>query len=151
MNEQQIADAMKAGDMEHVVAVFRAMRDFNVPVLIVPPSDRPIDFRGTTNQRPFIAMISDDHEQALGPDSFHKPSLTALVKMADHAAVVSSAPVADLYRMLSLMPSYLRTGSIIVETKPSQDVAWVRFLRKLKPELPILLNMPEKHRLQVAE
>ena len=142
---------MKTGDMEHALAVMKAMQNYNVPVLIVPPGDKPVDFLGTLRQRPFIAMISDDGDPAFGPDRFHKPSITALLKMTDHVAVVSAAPSVDLYRLLSLMPSYLRTGSLIVETKPSQDVAWVRFLRKLKPELPILLNMPEKHRLQVAE
>lgn len=141
---------MKTGDMEHAIAVVKAMQNYNVPVLIVPPGDKPVDFLGTLRQRPFIAMISDDGDTAFGPDRFHKPSMTALLKMTDHAAVVSAAPLVDLYRLLSLMPSYLRTGSLIVETKPSQDIAWVRFLRKMRPDIHLFLNMPENHRRQVS-
>jgi hypothetical protein len=143
MNNEQITRAIGlVEDTEHVVAVFKALRDFNVRVLIMPPGNDPIDFRGSMNQRPFIAMVADDGDQALGPEGFHPPSLTELVKMTDHAAVISTAPVVDLYRMMSLMPSYLRTGSLIIETRPSHDLAWVRFLQNIKPDMPIVLSVP---------
>lgn len=138
----------KSSDCPHAVCAFEAVRDFNVRMLILPPIADPIDAAALMDAKPFIALIADDGDPAYGPERFHQESLRKLIGLTDCAVVTSTAPNLNIYRLMSLMPSYLRTGSLIIETRPSHDLAWARFLQSVKPELPIILSVPHHEKEQ---
>lgn len=133
---------------QHVACIFEAIRDFNVRMLILPPTGAPIDTEVLRDAKPFIAVIDDDRDTATGPEGFHQESLRELLCLTDYAAVMSTAPNLNIYRLMSLMPSYLRSGSLIIETRPSHDQAWARFLRNIKPDMPIIMSARQKQEVR---
>lgn len=123
----------------HLNPVFEAIRDFNVGMLIVPQGDDSLDTALDRARDASVVIIGDDTDRTLGPKGFHRASMRRLFRMADHAAVISSAPPEGVYAGLSAIAGFERRHVVIVETRPSQEIAWVEFIRDANPDLPILL------------
>lgn len=136
---------------EHLKALLTAAQDFGVRLCVLLPQSAPTAFPPANNPRPFIAIVLDDDESPVGPDGFDRESFSALVQTVDCAAVVSTAPVLDIYKLMALMPSYLRAGTLIIETRASHDLVWARYLQGLKPNLPIICSTPEPQKMMGAQ
>ena len=136
---------------EHLKALLTAAQDFGVRLCILLPQSSPSAFPPANNSRPFIAIVLDDDEFPAGPDGFDRESFSALVQTVDCAAVVSTVPVPDIYKLMALMPSYLRAGTLIIETRASHDLEWARYLQGLKPNLPIICSTPEPQKMMGAQ
>lgn len=90
-------------------------------------------------KRPFIVMVGDDTDCALGPDQYDSKALDRLIGMADGVAIVSCAPPPEAYSSIALMAMAQRNG-LIIETRPEQEIAWTNRVQAVCPEMPILLS-----------
>jgi len=129
-------------DNPYIDVVSEAVGKYKLPLMIASSGEIPTDFRGAIQPRPWIALL-EDKVFARGPEGFDHSSLQALMEVVDHALVVADSASVDSFRLLSLMPAHLHTGSLIVLTDATQDEAWVQALRRLKPSIQILSGMPQ--------
>ncbi len=123
----------------HLNIVFEAVRDYGVRLLTVVQIAVPFADALDDTTRPFIAIVGDDTERSFGPGAFHRASLERVVRMADGAAVISSASPLEVYAGLAALAAFQRSNVVIVETRPEQEIAWVNFIEETVPGLPILL------------
>jgi len=130
----------------HLASVLEVVRDHGVKLLIVPQIAEPMTEALDTAMRPFIAVIGDDTERSVGPGYFDKASLDRLIGMADGAAVVSSAPNKDVYQGLSALAALFARNVLIVETRPEQEIAWVKAIQAAKANLPLIVCTVEATR-----
>jgi hypothetical protein len=130
----------------HLNPIFEAIRDFGVRALIVPQCKDNLAEALDEAHDASIVIIGDDTDRALGPSGFHVSSLRRLFRMADHVAVIGSAPPVGVYASLSAIASLERCFVVIIETRPEEEIAWVDFVKSANPELPILLVTTEAGR-----
>ena len=133
-------------DAAHLAGIVRMIRDYGVRLLILPQLSRPLTEELALAQRPFIALIGDDTDRALGPDYFDRASLDRLFGMVEAAAVISSAAHADVYDMIGSLAALLGLNVLIVETRPAQEIAWTKALQRVNPHLPIVICTVEAPR-----
>ncbi len=123
----------------HLNPVFRAMRDFGVKLLIFQQSSGCLIDLLDVVERPFIAIVGDDTDRAVGPDTFDRTSLNRLIQMADRAAVVAGAPDPGVYEGLSALAASLGYNILIIETQPEQEIAWIKAVEQAKADLPLVV------------
>jgi hypothetical protein len=123
----------------HLLPIYRAVRDYGLRLMIVSQTHEP--FLGAMDEMgaPFIALIADDTDRTVGPGHFHQDSLRRLASAIDSAAVVASAPPVEAYAAMTMMPVLFGASTVIVETRPEQEIPWVEFLRDVQPNLPLIL------------
>jgi len=116
----------------HLHPIIRAVRDHAVDMLFVPQG--PGSFQlPAGKKRPIIFMIGDDFDRATGPDGFHLPSIRRIIRAAHCFAVVSSAPQSDVYNGMAVAAVATRHNTMIIETRPEQEIAWLALIQKLAP------------------
>jgi hypothetical protein len=123
----------------HLVTLIMVVRDFGVQLMIVPQASTPMMEDLAPARRPFVAIIGDDTDRAVGPDYFDKPSLDRLIGMADIAAVVASAPRRDVYDGLGSLAALYGRNALIVEIRPEQEIPWAQAIQAVKPNLPLIV------------
>ncbi len=133
---------MKPVNNPYIDVVSEAVGKYKLPLMIASSGEPPTDFRAAIQPRPWIALL-EDKAFARGPEGFDLSSLQALMEVVNHALVVANSASVDSFRLLSLMPAHLHTGSLIVLTDAAQVEAWVQTLRRLKPSIQILPGMPQ--------
>ena len=89
--------------------------------------------------RPFIVILGDDTDRALGPGHFHGPSIERLIGMVDVAAVMSGAPCNDVYADMSALAAWSRQNVLMVETRVEQEDAWIETIWQVAPELRMVI------------
>ncbi len=125
-------DAMSTA-APHLRPIVRAVRDHGIDMLFVSQDAGP--FRQPAGRRrPVIFMIGDDFDQALGPDGFHAPSIRRAIRSAHSFAVISSEPQPDAYTAMAMTAAATRRNTLIVETRPEQEILWVSLIQKLAPK-----------------
>lgn len=128
--------------MQHVAPHLRsllvAVRDHGLGFMFVPQAADPFRIPKRSS-RPAIVLIGDDFDVARGPDAFHMPSIRRIIRSCDSFAVVSSEPAVELYATMAAAASLTRRSSMIIETRPEQEIQWVHLIRKLAPGRPICL------------
>lgn len=129
----------------HLKPVFEAVRDYGVGYLTLMQHGHGLPTERLNSQNPMITVAGDDTDAARGPGAFHAATLKILTLRASCVAVISSEAVPDIYTLFSLMAGLLRASTLIVETRPEQEHAWVDYVRALAPHTPVILStsLPE--------
>ncbi|MGP3722167.1 hypothetical protein [Cereibacter sphaeroides] len=122
----------------HLLPIVHAIRDHCVGFLVIPQRATGLDRGLKLLERPFIVMVGDDTDCALGPDQYDGKALDRLIGMADGVAIISCAPPPEAYSSIALMAMAQRNG-LIIETRPEQEIAWTNRVQAVCPEMPILL------------
>lgn len=111
----------------HLLPLLHAVRDNGLRLIILPQTGEPFLEALTEPARPFVALIADDTDRAVGPGHYHQDSLRHLASVIGCGAVVSSAPLVFC------------VNTAIVETRPEQEIPWINALRAVQPELPLIV------------
>ena len=122
----------------HLLPIVHAIRDHGVGFLVIPQRATGLHRGIKLLKRPFIVMVGDDTDCALGPDQYDGKALDRLIGMADGVAIISCAPPPEAYSSIALIAMAQRNG-LIIETRPEQEIAWTNRVQSVCPEMPILL------------
>lgn len=122
----------------HLLPIVHAIRDHGVGFLVIPQRATGLDRGLALLERPFIVMVGDDTDCALGPDQHDSTALDRLIGMADGVTIISCAPPPEAYFSIALMAMAQR-NMLIIETRPEQEIAWTNRVQAVCPEMPILL------------
>lgn len=114
----------------HLRPIIEAVRNHGVGMMFAPQGSGA--FRLPRKQA-LITVLGDDFNEALGPDAFHMPSVRRAIRSAGCFAVVSSAPQRDAYTAMAMTAVVSRQNTVIVETRPEQEIQWVHLIQKLAP------------------
>lgn len=127
-----------AAEAAHLLPIVQAIRDHGVGFLVIPQRATGLHRGIKLLQRPFIVMVGDDTDCALGPVQYESKALDRLIVMADGVAIISCAPPPEAYSSIALMAMAQRNG-LIIETRPEQEISWTNRVQAVCPEMPILL------------
>ncbi|HDR30012.1 hypothetical protein [Rhodovulum sp.] len=127
-----------AAEAPHLLPIVHAIRDHGVGFLVIPQRATGLKRGLKLLKRPFIVMVGDDTDCALGPDQYDSSALDRLIGMADGVAIISCTPPPEAYSSIALMAMAQRNG-LIIETRPEQEIAWTNRVQAVCPEMPILL------------
>ncbi|CAO4136110.1 hypothetical protein [Methylorubrum extorquens] len=97
----------------HLRPIYAAMLDGRRSLLLLPQHGG----RFPVSSRPFVALLGDDADTALGPAAFHGGSLGRLAGSARGVALVSYAVMPGVYAIAAEMVR-LGHSTVIVETPP---------------------------------
>ena len=78
--------------------------------------------------------------RVLGPDGFHRQSLSAITSSLAAAVVISGAALPKLYWAGATVAVLGRRDVAIIETRPEQELPWVAFLQEQRPGLKLLIG-----------
>lgn len=125
--------------------IFEVVRDYGVGYLTLLQNGDGLEPDKLNSQMPMITVLGDDTNAALGPGAFDTATLKSLTLRASCVAIISSEPVPNIYTLFSLMTGLLRANTLIIETRPDQEYAWVDYIRALVPHTPVILStsLPE--------
>lgn len=123
----------------HLRPVLETVRDFRVGMFFVRQSAEAFRLPHEPG-RPAIVMIGDDFDQAMGPHGFHLPSIRRAIRACSAFAVVSSAPPVDVYATIATTAAVTRRSTMLIETRPDQEIPWLALIQKLAPRCPIMLS-----------
>lgn len=137
-SRRNLDDAM-AMAQPHLQPIVQAIRDHGVDMLFASQDAGAFRVPAGRN-RPVIFMIGDDFDQALGPGGFHLPSVRRAIRACSAFAVISSAPQADAYATMAITAAATRRNTMIVETRPEQEIPWLALIQKLAPKRFIWLG-----------
>jgi len=116
----------------HLRPIVQAVRDHGVDMMFV--SQDAGAFKTIAGRKhPVIFMIGDDFDEAKGPDGFHLASIRRAIRSSQCFALVSSAPQADAYAAMAIAAAGTRRNTLIVETRPEQEIPWLALIQKLAP------------------
>lgn len=124
----------------HMIPVFRAIRDNRLRLMIVQQQTGSFIQPMLEIDGPFVTIIADDTDRAVGPDFFHKRSLRRLAETINGAAVIAGTPPPEAYSTMTMMPTLYGHSTAIIETRPEQEIQWVNYLRSVNPELPLIFS-----------
>lgn len=135
-------DYAMANAAPHLRPIVEAVRDHDVDMMFV--SQAAGSFRTAAGRKqPIIFLIGDDFDEAKGPAGFHLPSIRRAIRTSQCFAVVSSAPQADAYAAMAIAAAGTRRNTLIVETRPEQEIPWLALIQKLAPRRFIWLATVE--------
>lgn len=134
-----VIEALPPGG-QHLVPLMEMVRDGGVGMMFV--SQTPEPFR-IPKAKPAIVIIGDDYDKAVGPERFHMPSVRRAIRDCHVFTVVSSAATTPVYAMSGLAAVLNRKHSMLIETRPEQEIAWVNLIKKLSPGALICLSTVE--------
>lgn len=122
----------------HLRSLLVAVRDFQVAFMFIPQNFDTFRIPARAD-RPSIVLIGDDMDTARGPDGFHMPSLRRIIRGCSAFAVISAAPPTDLYAAMAATTATKRKSTLLIETRPEQEIQWLALIQKLAPGRPIVL------------
>lgn len=139
---ERLTAAMARPNAQHLRPILMAVRDHGCGLLIEPqvkPAETLPVFDLPAN-RPVIVLIGDDMDDAFGPRGFHSKSLRRAVTACAGATVISSGTLTPAYASAAMLAVMSRRSVILVETRLTQEQAWVNGLHRINPSLPVLLS-----------
>ncbi len=92
--------------------------------------------------RPVVLIVADDVEISVGPSGFDRKSLRRFLKSAGSAVVVSGAAEPLAYGAAVIAAIGLGRGALVVESREAHEPAWLDLIKKVRPDLPVLLSTP---------
>lgn len=126
----------------HLRPVLGAVRDLGLAVMFVPQATEPFRIpRG--GDRPTLTIVGDDFDWALGPGAFHMPSLRRIIRAGKAFAIVSSAPVVEVYGTTAVTAAVTGVNAVLIETRPEMEIPWLALVQKLAPGRPVWLSTVE--------
>lgn len=126
----------------HLLPVLQAIRHHGVGFLVIPQRASDLDRGIALLAPPFIVIVGDDTNVALGPDQYDRAALERLIGMVDGVAIISSAPPAEAYASIAMM-AVVNCNGLIIETRSEQEIAWTNLVQTVRPQMPILLCTPK--------
>src|SRR4051794_11144416 len=128
-NPNRLNDAIlmceQMGSLGHAT-LFRAVRDRQISLAIVP-RDAPItDKMLNRSQRPMVVLLVDDDGASTGPAGFR--SWRRLTTWAGCALVHAAAADAETYQLVVTMAA-LQGRLLLIETTSAQEPAWAEALQ----------------------
>jgi hypothetical protein len=90
--------------------------------------------------KPTILLLGDDLDEAFGPTAFHAKSMRRFIKRCGLVVVVACEPKPELYAMAAETAILTRQHVAIVETRSEHEADWIHHLRRVKPQLPLLVG-----------
>lgn len=127
-----------AAQVPHLLPVVQVVRDCGVGFLVIPQRATGLDRGIDLLARPFVVLVGDDMDSALGPDQYDRAALKRLIGMVDGVAIVSCAPPPEAYSSIALLAAAGHNG-LIIETRPEQEIAWTTLVQEVRADMPILL------------
>lgn len=139
---KELVDKTISGVHENMAikVMLDAVEQYHIRILFAQHDPKPFH-DALLKDCPYVALIGDD-DPAKGPEGFHPESLQELIRNIGYAVIMSGTPNVDLYRLMSLIPSFLRINALIVETLPEQERAWSDFIRSENPEMHLMIHSP---------
>lgn len=128
----RLDEAMKNAQ-PHLRPIIEAVRDYNVDMLFIPQGAGAFRIPAK-HPRPVIYLVGDDFDCAEGPEGFHMPSLRRVIRQSKCFAVISSEPQQDAYTTMAATACAVRCNTLIIETRPEQEIQWVHLIQKLAPK-----------------
>lgn len=122
----------------HLSPVVQVVRDCGVGFLVIPQRATGLDRGIDLLARPFVVLIGDDMDSALGPDQYDRAALKRLIDQIDGVAIVCSEPPPEAYSSIALLAAAGHNG-LIIETRPEQEIAWTKLVQGVRADMPILL------------
>lgn len=122
----------------HLRPIYAAMIDPGIGLALVAQRSGRFDI---ASPRPFVALIGDDTDCALGPAGFHRKSVRRLAGRVRSIAIIASDVEPKAYAAAAALAA-LGHNVLIVETRPEQEGAWIELLRAAAASVPILLCTP---------
>lgn len=135
-------DQALARSPEHLRPILDAVRALHVGVLFVTQAPQPFAIPRDP-QRSVVVIIGDDYDRADGPGGFHLPSIRRVIRGSVAFAVVSSAPPTVVYAWITAAAVLTRGNTILVETRPEQEIQWASLIQKHAPGRPLWLATVE--------
>lgn len=89
----------------------------------------------------FVAIVGDDTDCALGPAGFHAKSMRRLLAAARSVAIIASDIEPAVYATAAA-GALLGLSSVIVETRPEQEGAWLDLAKREVTSAALLLVTP---------
>jgi hypothetical protein len=89
---------------------------------------------------PTIVLVGDDLHDAQGPDAFHAESLRRAIKASHRGVIVSSGPEKAAYAAAGMTALLLRKNTILIETRPEQEISWIQFVQAANPNIPLFVS-----------
>ncbi len=122
----------------HLRPVLMAVRDLGIALFYVHQDSKAFRMPAEP-KRPAMTIIGDDTDRALGPNGFHMPSLRRIIRSSSAFAVVSCEPLAVVYGSVAFATALAGRHSLLIETRPEQELAWMNLIQKHAPGRPIQL------------
>ncbi len=135
-----------AGQAPHLQAVLSAVRDHRLAWLTLLENSGCINAALDTAPEAALVLLGDDTDRALGPAGFHAASTRRLFHKAAYVAVMSGAPVAEVYAAACRHAVEERCLVVLVETRVEQKIAWVNLVRETNPLAALLITSPQAGR-----
>lgn len=126
----------------HLRPILEAVRDHGLAFMFVPQIPDPFRIPRDAHL-PTLTVLGDDFDSALGPNAFHMPSLRRVIRASQAFAVVSSAPTVAVYGTISTTAAALGVNTLLVETRPEQEIPWLALIQKHAPRRPVWLSTVE--------
>lgn len=125
----------------HLRPIIKAVRDHGVDMVFAKQGSEAFRLPRTSN--PAIIILGDDFDCAMGPEGFHLPSIRRAIRAAHSFAVMSSAPQSAVYTAMALTSVATRRNTMLIETRPEQEIQWVNLIQKLAPGRMVCLATVE--------
>lgn len=141
-SSRAVLDQALATAEPHLRPVILAVRDLACGMLMVRQGSQP--FRLPRDpRRAGIVIVGDDMGHAIGPAGFHMPSVRRAIRSCHAFAVVSCEALPEVYERIALTAAITRRNVMLVETLPSEEIAWASLIQKLAPGKPLCLALVE--------
>lgn len=125
----------------YMVGLFEAVGFFACTGVIVNQSITPFK---VLKKYPTIWLIGDDLFHSYGPAGFHKESLATALSDVSLASIVTTEVMPDAYNAAVTVASRDRKNSAIIETRPEQLEAWLKFIRNINSDCNFLCTICEE-------
>ena len=96
----------------HLLPLVQVVRDCGVGFLVVPQRASGLDRGIDLLARPFIVLVGDDMDSALGPDQYDRTALKRLIGQIDGVAIVCCEPPPEAFPASRCWPPPVTTGSL---------------------------------------
>ena len=110
--------------------LYRALAEQKIDCVKVTQGSGPFH---VPSGRPAFLYLGDDMHMALGPAAFHDGSVRSFMRRCSAFVVVSAGSNVEPYRFAAETAGLQRRNVILVETRPSQETAWIELLRSINP------------------
>ncbi len=138
--EQVDAMINMAPTPSHLAPILEAVRDHGVGFLFLFQNGDALDAARLNSPVPMIVVVGDDTSHSCGPEGFEPSTLRACTLRASCVAILSGEIIPGIYGMFSLMTGRQGVDTLIIETRPEHEAAWVKYVHELSPHVPMILN-----------
>lgn len=116
----------------HMSLLWAAVEAGKIDLAVVTQNQGNAPFAMPTSSRPLVSIVGDDERSSLGPDRFDAASLRKLARRSE-IIIIMCGLSRDLYEAVVAHAMIEGLNSLIIETNPTQEIAWTNFAREANP------------------